>query len=212
MFTTYAAPFVVAAQGATRIVARTKDRAGNVEGVVTSTSMMIDTSAPVVTITSPQARDYLHSESIALSFSATDSIAGLQGISATLDGASVENGQAISLLPLSLGPHTLEVVASDAAGNVTRQSASVRIVATIDSLIASVGLYAQQGAIDANPQKALLAKLSDVKAALDRGNTSSASGTLRDFIDQCWAKSGRGIRPDVATALIADAEYVHVRF
>jgi hypothetical protein len=182
-----------------------------VEPVLTPATVMVDASAPVVTIVSPAARDYLHTESATLSFSAADTIAGIQSVSAALDGTAVENAQVISLLPLPLGPHTLEVFAGDAAGNSTRQTVSFRIVATIDSLIASVGLYAQQGALDATTQKSLLAKLNEAKAALDRGNTSSASGNLRDFIDQCAAKSGRGIGADAAAALIADAEYVRAR-
>ena len=210
-FKTYTSPFVVAAPGATRITARARDRAGNVETVLTPTTIMIDASAPAVTIASPEARDYLHSESVTLSFSAVDTISGIQSVSASLDGTAVENAQAISLLPLSLGPHTLEVFAADNAGNSSRQTVSFRIVATIDSLIASVGLYTQQGAIDANIQKSLLAKLNEAKAALDRGNASSALGNLRDFIDQCQAKSSRGIQADVAAALIADAEYVRAR-
>ncbi|HEU4891631.1 MAG TPA: SBBP repeat-containing protein [Vicinamibacterales bacterium] len=210
-FNTYTAPFVVASPGATRITARSRDRAGNVQTVPTPATIMIDASQPVVTIVSPEPRDYLHTETVTLAFSAVDTVAGIQSVSAALDGTPVENAQAISLLRQSLGPHTLEVVAADAAGNSTRQAVSFRIVASIDSLIESVGLYAQQGSIEGNIQKSLLAKLNEAKAALDRGNTSSASGNLRDFIDQCQAKSGRGISAEVAAALITDAEYIRAR-
>ena len=54
----------------------------------------------------------------------------------------VQNAQSISLLTLALGVHTVEAYASDVAGNPTRQPVSFRIVATIDSLIASVNVYA----------------------------------------------------------------------
>jgi hypothetical protein len=210
-FQTYTSPVVVAAQGATRITARARDRAGNVESPLTPTTIMIDMSEPVVTIASPEPRDYQHSESVTLSFSAADSISGIESVSATVDGTAVENAQSISLLPLSLGSHTLEVSASDVAGNPTRQSVSFRIVATIDSLIASVNLYAQQGTIDTTTQRSLLAKLNAAKTALARGNTASASSKLRDVIYECQAQSGGGIRADVASALIADAEYVRAR-
>jgi hypothetical protein len=165
----------------------------------------------VVTITSPEAKDYLHSETVTPSFSWADTVSGVQTASAALDGTAVAPAQPISLLPLSLGSHTLDVVAFDTAGNSTRQSVSFRIVATIDSLIASVNLYAQQGAIDGNLQKTLLSKLNEAKSAMQRGNTASASGTLRDFIDQCQAKSGRGIQADVAAALITDGQYVRTQ-
>ena len=210
-FQMYTSPFLLAAQGATRITSRARDRAGNIESALPSALIMLDTAAPVATIASPEPRDYQHSESVTLSFSAADSISGLASVSAAIDGTAVENAQSISLLPLSLGAHTLEVFASDVAGNPTRQSVSFRVVATIDSLITNVNLYAQQGTLDASNQRSLLAKLNDAKAALDRGNTVSASAKLRDFIDNCQTQSGRGILAHVAAALIADAEYVLAR-
>ena len=199
---------VVSAEGSTRITARARDRAGNVESPLPSAVIMIDSSAPVLTIASPEAREYLHVESVLASFSAADSVSGLQSVSAALDGAAVQNSQSMSLLTQTLGAHTIEVFASDLAGNSARQSVSFRIVATIDSLIAAVNIYAQQGKIGASQQKGLLAKLNDAKTALARGNTSSASAKLRDFIDQCAAQSGRVISADAAVVLTADAQHV----
>jgi hypothetical protein len=207
-FQPYASPFVVSAQGTTQITARARDRAGNVESPLPASLVAIDSFAPVATIASPEARDYLHSENVLVSFSAADSGSGVQSVSAALDGGAVQNSQSISLPTQSLGPHTIEVFASDVAGNSASQSVSFQIVATIDSLIASVNIYAQQGKIAAANQRSLLAKLNDAKAALDRGNTSSASAKLRDFIDQCTTQSGRGISADAAAVLTADAEWV----
>jgi len=207
-FQPYVSPFVVSAQGGTRIAARARDRAGNVESPLPSSLIMIDSSAPLVTLTSPEARDYLHTDSVLASYSAADGGSGMQGVSATLDGAPVPNAQSIALLTQTLGAHTIEVVAFDVAGNSARQSMSFRIVATPDSLIASVNVFAQQGKIEASKQTALLGKLTDAKTALDRGNFSSASAKLRDVIDLCTAQSGRGIAADAAASLIADAQYV----
>jgi hypothetical protein len=207
-FQFYAAPFVVSAEGATRITARAADRAGNLESSLPAALVMIDWSAPAVTIASPEPRDYQHSDSVTVSFSATDSMSGLQSASAALDGGALQNSQSILLLTQTLGAHTLEVFASDAAGNPAHQSVSFRVVATIDSLIASVNIYALQGAIDASKQRGLLEKLNDAQAALDRGNTSAASAKLRDFIDQCNAQSGHGISLDAVAVLTADTDYV----
>ena len=211
-FQSYTAPIGVSTQGATRITAGATDAAGNVESPLSTTVLRIDSSAPVVTVASPAARDYQHSESVVASFSAADSVSGVQSVSAALDGVPVQNAQSISLLTLALGVHTVEAYASDVAGNPTRQSVSFRIVATIDSLIASVNIYAEQGSIDASKQNGLLAKLNDAKAALDRGNISAASGNLRDFIDQCTAQSGRGVSAAAAAVLTADAQYVLAAF
>jgi hypothetical protein len=207
-FQRYTAPINVSTQGTTRITARTTDAAGNVETAPPTPVVRIDSSAPVVTITSPESRVYQHADSVLVSFSAVDIPSGVQNVSAALDGGPVQNAQAISLLTLALGVHTFEVSASDVAGNSIRQSVSFQVVATIDSLIAAVNIYAAQGTIDASNQHSLLAKLYDAKAALDRGNTRAAAAKLRDFIDQCTAQSGRGILPDAAAVLTADARFV----
>jgi hypothetical protein len=211
-FQLYAAPFVVSAEGTTRIIARAADRAGNLESSLPAALVMIDWSAPAVTIASPEPRDYQHSDSVMVSFSATDSISGLQSVSAALDGGALQNSQSILLLTQTLGAHTIEVLVSDAAGNPAHQSVSFRVVATIDSLIASVNIYALQGKIDASKQRGLLETLNDAEAALDRGNTSAASAKLREFSDQCNAQSGHGISVDAVAVLTADTDYVLAMF
>lgn len=67
-----------------------KDKAGN-SANVTISGINIDKTLPIVAITSPEARDYLHSENITLNFSATDTLSGIDSIAASLDGASVSN-------------------------------------------------------------------------------------------------------------------------
>ena len=67
--------------------------------------------------------------------------------SATLDGTNAPNGQTISLLTLTLGQHTFNASASDVAGNSTQQSVPFTVIATIDSLIATVNAFAAQGQI-----------------------------------------------------------------
>jgi hypothetical protein len=53
-----------------------------------------------------------------------------------------------------------------------------------------------------------MAKLSDAKAAFDRGNLQVARSKLHDFIDQCTSSSRNGLSPAAAEALIADAQRV----
>lgn len=207
-FQLYAAPFVISTEGATRITARATDRAGNLESSLPAAVATIDSSSPTVAIASPESRDYQHSDSMIVSFAAADGMSGVQSVSAALDGGAVQNTQSILLLTQTLGAHTIDVFASDAAGNPARQSVSFRVVATIDSLVASVNIYAVQGKIDASKQRGLLEKLNDAKVALDRGNTAAASAKLQEFLDQCNAQSGRGISTDAAAVLTVDAAYV----
>ena len=146
-FQRYGNPFTVVAQGATTVTARATDNSGNVEPVSASVLVKIDNGAPMATVESPLERDYLHSETLTLSFSARDEVSGLVGgsPSATLDGASAASGQRIDLLTLPLGAQTLVTSASDVAGNASQLSVTFHIVATIQSLKAAVNAYQPSG-------------------------------------------------------------------
>ena len=207
-FQRYTTPFIVASEGTTRVTARATDRAGNVQNTPTTATLMIDVSAPVVAVSLPTPGHYSHTDAPVPAFSATDSVSGVQTVTGSVEGTSVQSGQPMSLLTLPLGDHTLSVTATDVAGNQATQSQPFMIVASVDSLITAVNLFGDQGTIDSSPRKSLLAKLADAKAALDRGNRSAASGDMQDFISQCAAQSGKGIASAVAAWLTTDARYV----
>ena len=75
-----------------------------------------DVDGPVITITSPEAKAYLHSADLTIDFAVTD-VTGVASVAAALDGTPVSDGQVIDLLGLSLGNHTFTVHAVDLAGN-----------------------------------------------------------------------------------------------
>jgi len=205
----YAGPFSIAASGTTVVRARATDRAGNVESPGVTASFRVDVEGPVVTISSPEARNYLHSDTLTISVAAADPGSGLSGdVLAALDGTRVSNGQAVSLLSLPLGSHTFSVSARDAVGNGTKRSVTFAVVATLDSLIASVDAFASRGAIDANTTGPLLSKLEDARQALARGNVAAARSKLTDFISYVGNRTGRGITTDAAQLLDTDARYV----
>ena len=202
----YGGPFVVSAEGSTTISAQATDTANNVETPPASASLMIDTTAPVILIASPQARDYEHSERVSVSFSATDAPSGVAGTpSAALDGVTV-TGDTINLLTQTLGTHTLTVAANDASGNSSTQSVSFRIVATIDSLLVSLDAYA--GQMSTSAYNNLRGKLTDARDALRRENIVAVRKKLGDVIDYCQRQSGQTISVIAAGSLIADAQYV----
>jgi hypothetical protein len=204
----YSGPFLVAAQGTTTVRARATDRAGNVENPGASSTFMIDSIAPALAISSPAATEYPHTASVQVSFAATDALSGLAGVTATLDGVAVANGQTIQLLTLALGTHIVEVFASDRAGNTSSTGIGFTSVATIDTLIDAVNIFVSAGQIDAAVGRSLLVKLQDAKQALSRGSVTAARGKLSDFKSQVAAKTGQGIAPSAAQLLFADADYV----
>ena len=169
-----------------------------------------DRVPPSIAIAAPLAIDYLHTDAIAVSFSASDEDSGVATGSpaATLDGAAVPSGQSIAPLALSLGSHTLVVNALDNAGNPASQTVQFRVKATIDSLIAAVNLLTAQGQIAASTSRGLLTQLSDAKALLAAGNLKAARSNLADFENKVKSASGKGIAVPAAQVLISDTEYV----
>jgi hypothetical protein len=205
-FQSYSSPFIVAAEGMTAVTARATDVAGNVESVPPFVVIKIDTGAPMLTLESPVERDYLHSETLTLSFSARDEVSGLASgsPSATLDGVSAPTGQRIQLLTLPLGAHTFVASASDVAGNASQRLVTFHVVATIGSLKGAVNAYTALGKIVRATQNSLLETLDDAQAALDRGKVTVVRKKLADFIAVCRQR----VVADVANVLIADAQYV----
>ena len=131
---TYTAPFMVSTEGTTTVYYRSTDEAGNVETTKTE-AIKIDKTLPSITIASPQAKDYLHSENVTLNFSATDALSGIATITGLLDSTPATNGQVIDLRTLTLGQHTLAVTAVDKAGNSASKTVTFNVKpvpATVD--------------------------------------------------------------------------------
>jgi len=172
---------------------------------------VVDTVSPTLAIASPQARGYAHSDVLTMNFSATDSGSGLAARMPTawLDGAAVANGQSISMLTLALGTHSFVVSATDVAGNSRSLNVTFTITATIDSLIASVNVFAGQIKIDdASTVSVLLKKANEAKQAMQGGKKAVAVSKLQDFIGLVQEQGGRHITVDAAQILVSDAQYV----
>ena len=204
----YTGTFPAVMQGTTTVRARATDGAGNMENPGASSTFMVDWISPAITMNSPAAIEYLHTDTVLVSFGASDALSGLASATATLEGVPVAHGQTIPLLTLALGFHTVFVTASDQAGNTSLATVTFRVVATIDTLIGAVNTFVSTGQIDASTGRSLLAKLQDAKQQVSRGNPAAAQSKLRDFKNQVSAQSGQSISPSAAQLLIADADFV----
>ena len=172
-------------------------------------AFITDTTGPVITITVPEAKAYLHTAAFTVDFSVTDEPAGVASVDADLDGTPVVNGQAIDLLALALGSHTLTVSAMDKAGNDATASVTFSVEATVASLKAAVTRFYAEGKIgSASVRDSLMAKLSAIEASINAGKKTAAKNQLNAFIALVQAQSGKSITPDAATLLITDANYV----
>jgi hypothetical protein len=125
--------FPIIMEGANRLCYSSKDNFGNLADIKEEV-IKIDKSAPIVSIVSPAPGGfYLTSETLIIDFEATDVISGIYATYATMDGVEVQDGEVLDLAALG-GHHTIEVAASDLAGNIAAESVdfSVKIHAAID--------------------------------------------------------------------------------
>jgi 5'-nucleotidase / UDP-sugar diphosphatase len=169
-----------------------------------------DVNAPTITITSPEAINYLHWVQLPINFSAVDvGPAGLKDVWADLDGVAVTSGQLIDLFDLSLGDHTLTVYAMDKAYNKSSQSVTFTVIATVASMQSSLNRLYKEGQIDnAGIYKGLSQKLNAAQMLLNKGQKAAAINILEAFIKEVTAQSGNHIDEDAADMLIADAQWV----
>jgi 2',3'-cyclic-nucleotide 2'-phosphodiesterase (5'-nucleotidase family) len=175
-----------------------------------SVTFTYDSIGPVITITSPKPITYGHPEKLPLTFSAADSPAGVDTLTAKLDGVTVIPDQVIDLYTLKLGiPHTLVVNSTDTVGNPSTASVTFNITATIQSLKASVNRFYAEGKITKpTTYKNLLKFLDMAQSALNAGKPKVAVAKIAAFITETYFQSGRSINPAAAKLLVADAVWV----
>jgi hypothetical protein len=178
-------------------------------GEYAAANLIEDTEGPTITINSPTASDYGHDQFVTVDFDVTDDLSGVYSFQATLDGEPVGDEEVMDLLGLALGEHTLVVRAEDTAGNVSEVSVAFNIVATLDSLQATVQRLLESGEIDnRGVAKSLLRKIEEAEAAVAAGAITDARHILGAFILQLKAQRGKHISHEAADILITDAAYV----
>ena len=123
------AEFTLSTGGISELEYWAVDNAGNEENPHNTAQVEIDKTKPVITIGSPEPRDYLQTESITIHFGSTDVApgSGVDMVTADLDGKPAAEGQVIDLMTLRSGSHTLTVAAVDVAGNSASASVTFNV-------------------------------------------------------------------------------------
>ena len=198
------------------------DKAGNSAGE-TVEGISIDKTRPVITVTSPQNKTYLHSDIITLGFKASDALSGMRSLSSAIDSTrQVSDGQAIDMLELSFGTHEFYIGAEDNAVNHNSQKVMFNVIATIDSLAALTERGSASGGVSAvtaqgssgawitnnGVASSLKAKLNSARAKIDAGQKTAAKNILEAYINEVGAQTGKAITSEGAGILIAEARYV----
>ena len=172
-------------------------------------AFITDTEGPVVTVTVPAAKSYLHSTVLKLDFKATDTPAGVASVSAKLDTRVVKNGQSIDLHLQKLGTHKLTVTAVDKAGNTTVKAVTFTVRATTSSIITSVNRFYDAHQITSRAvRNRLLGVLYAARRFQSMGWETPAVMNLASFTVTVARETYRTIRPGASSVLIDDAVYV----
>jgi LGFP repeat len=205
-WTPYSAPFPYAEEGVTTLSYRARDRASNLEKAK-SQVFKIDTRLPLVTA-SVGGPVRARTDAFVMHFTAEDPVpgSGLAGVVARLDGSLVQDGQAIDLLWIALGTHTLVVSAADLAGWQAETNAGFELVATLGSLRDVVLALRARGEIDSDGvMTSLIAKVPDPSAG---ESSPSIANRLAALDSSVRAQAGKHITARAADLLVADIGYV----
>lgn len=156
--------------------------------------VIADLTPPVISVTSPGAIAYQNVENILPEFTITDDLTGVDNSRTVLsfDGKTINQGDTILLYKLELGEHTLTVNAYDMAGNMSIQTVTFKVETSVDSLKALIDFYVKNGWIK---DKGISTSL---KEKLD-------NNSIKAFINEVEAQSGKLISTDVAEYLLRDA-------
>ncbi|HEY7289868.1 MAG TPA: hypothetical protein VH583_08530 [Vicinamibacterales bacterium] len=185
--------------------------------VTHSITVILDNTAPVISITSPTATQYVHSDTLTIGFTTSDGAgSGVASTAPSLDGQTtvaghgLASGQVINLLTdLSLGPHSFSVISADHVANDSIASVSFSIIVTADSIKQDVEQFLAAGLIKNKGQaNSLLAKLNAGADARTRGNCNTAGNNYSAFINELNAQGGKGVDAAAAAIMIADAQYL----
>lgn len=153
-----------------------------------------DTTPPALTLPSPIA-DATGPEGAAVSFQTTGSD--------LVDGAVIPICTATSGAIFAIGDTTVECTAADSARNEARLSFTVHVNGAPEQLAALLAVVAGLG-----PGQSLAAKVQAAQAAIGRGDTASACGSLNALANEAWAQWGKKLLERQASSIITTADRV----
>jgi len=206
----YVTPDVtISSEGANQSVTGTAvDFAGN-QAQVTVNFINIDKTPPFVAIDNPQSQYYMNTDSFNITWTALDSLSGINIENGELDGAAVNNEQLVELRLVAAGEHTIMVTAFDKADNFTSVSRDFFVTVDIDGLIASVEYMCDEGwIVTPGICNSYLAKLNNAKNAINRGQCKVGENILNAFIHEVKALSGKKLTEEAANVSNINTLYV----
>ncbi|MFW7413412.1 PQQ-dependent sugar dehydrogenase [Demequina sp. SO4-18] len=175
-------PVTINEEGVTEVHYRAIDNGGNISEVG-SITVSIDGTAPEVAITGVADGDIVRSTStIDLGITAEDAVSGIDSTTFTLDGETVEPGE-IDVATLELGEHSLMATATDVAGNVSEDTVTFTVEATIADLEVHVDRVIADDDTARSEAAHLSAFLDQAMRHVDAGRNGQAIKALERLAD-----------------------------
>jgi hypothetical protein len=189
------------ATGTDTVAVEVTDLAGNSAVFTTLVDLVRTTATISSTITAPtNAGSYDVGQQVTLTASAT-AVDPVVSVTATLDGKAWSLGTALDTTTLAAGNHTVAISATDAAGNVTTETLTLAVHATVQGLVAAVDYGVAKGYITSSTAaSALETALAKAQSAITANMTATAITDLKQFLSDL-AKDKKVIKPSYAALL-----------
>jgi len=177
-----------------------------------STTVVLDTTAPVISIVSPLDGQVFDSDDFsAIDFTVNDGAqgSGVASQSVTLDGNTASDGQVLDMFLLATGQHQIKATAVDRLGNQSELAWSFKMQATSASLIGNIDRGYQEGLIT-NGLAYLRLRGDASMAAIPHatGNHRQEWHRLETLIAEFKLQRGTGVQTAFANKMIGWAQEI----
>lgn len=161
----------------------------------------IDTTSP--TVIAPKFLEIYRTDSVNLEFGFTDAYSGVSSKEFKVDGLVVSNPIEIQPFSLSIGDHTIEVTATDRAGNITNETYNLKVKMDIDHLDEAINYGREKGWItNKGIANSMLSKINNIQdGKIEDKQTRNGLIVLENLIQ---AQSGKKINTTFAEILLKD--------
>lgn len=206
----YSTPVIISQEGLTVFTARATDNTGNLEILPPTKYIRIDKTVPAVNIWT-NATTYTRVDSLVIHYNCSDKTpgSGLVSCTGTFNEHLLDDGQSVDLFWLDLDNHVIYANSEDFAGWLTERNTTFEMLATIESLQATVKRLCTEHYINRKGIcNSLSQKLDAVLAARNRGQVNAAINILQALQNEVSAQEGKGIMPKAAHILQMDSNYV----
>ncbi|WP_405452382.1 FIMAH domain-containing protein [Paenibacillus sp. HJGM_3] len=181
----YTGPIAFQNDGVYSLLYRSADGAGNVEQPK-ELAVRIDQTNPSYELTangSPLAEGAVFADDrmLTLLLTANDALSGIESQELALDGQPLANGAPVDLAG-RLGVHTLKIVITDKAGNVTEASVAFTVATTAEGIASLMDRYIETGALKGPLVPQLRNSLDQALHQLGKGDSEKAAKHMEDFL------------------------------